>query len=511
MKRFIIQISIILLLVVILPVGFYFVKQVSNLSENEEIVQRVFDKQLETILFSINQNSENIVYSWINQIDLPVGLQSDIMANVVNHLFQNNPAIRQIEFFSLYENIQLAMFKLGNEQISILPDSLLFIQLKKYAGKNYQRIESIRDNEFTNLYFVLESGNHTVACGFRVHTKTFIEQNLNPGIQQISQDRFSITVFDSASHEIFIDEDTTAIKKVSEHIQELWYFPGNFVDIGLKSATIEELVTARSKNDNYILWALMLVVFLGISFVIFSIRKEMKLAEMKAEFVSNVSHEIRTPLALISMYAETLLLNRLNNEEKKTEYLKVIFHETNRLAGMVSRILSFSKMEKNKRSYQYTSVNVNELIQEVCENFQPHFVSNLVSCSFVLSKNETTIIADREAVMESLINLIDNAIKYGKTDNKKLEIRTKWEYATLIIDVEDNGIGIPLKYQKQIFEKFYRVTQGNLAHKAKGSGLGLNIVQQIMKQHNGTIKVRSKEGEGSCFSLIFPLNKIEND
>lgn len=510
MKRFILQISIILLLVVTLPIGFYFVKQVSNLSENEEIVQRVFDKQLETILFTINQNSENIIYSWINQIDIPVDLHGDIMVNVVNHLFQNNPAIRKINFYSINNLKQLASYSSVDDGRLNLPTTQIINKLKKFADQNNQRIESVRDGEFTYLYFMLKSGSLNIIAGFSVLTKTFIEQNLNPGIQQISQDRFTISVIDSVARTQVLKFDTITNSYRSIHVQELWYFPGNWVTIGLQSATIEELVTARSKNDNYILWGLMVVVLLGITFVIFSIRKEIKLAEMKSEFVSNVSHEIRTPLALISMYAETLLLNRLKNDEKKKEYLQVIFHETNRLTGMVNRILSFSKMEKNKRTYQFSEINMNDLIHEICENFQPHFKVNNVKCSFVLTKNDTFIFVDREAVVESLINLIDNAIKYGSPNNKKVEIRTRWDNASLVVEVEDNGIGIAAKHQKQIFDKFYRVTQGNLAHKAKGSGLGLNIVQQIMKNHNGKITVRSNEGEGSCFSLIFPLNKIQN-
>ncbi len=510
MKRFIIQIGIILFLVIILPLAVLLMKQKSNLSENEEIVQQAFEQQLETILYSINQDSENIIYAWINQIDLPVALTGSVMHNLTTRLLQNNPAIHQIKFFSIDTPGQVSTYSLGKTALLDRPSRQMIQKLEKFAAQNYQRVESIRNGDFTQLYFVLKSGEKKVLTGISVHTRSFVEQNLNPGIQKISKDRFVISVVDTVNQCIDLTADTTAVCGIVKHAKDLWYFPGYRVSISLLSATIKELVEARSKNDKYILGALIGVVLLGFLFVIVSIRKEIRLAEMKSEFVSNVSHEIRTPLALITMYAETLLLNRVRTEEKKKDYLQIIFHETNRLTGIVNHILSFSKMEKNKRAYHFSEFEMNALVKEVCANFQPHFKTNNIVCSLKLSKSNTTLQADQEAIVESLINLLDNAVKYSKPHNKKIEIRTRWDNGALVVDVEDNGIGISPRHQKQVFDKFFRVTQKNLAHKAKGSGLGLNIVQQIMKQHNGRIKVKSTPGEGSCFSLIFPENRKKN-
>jgi two-component system phosphate regulon sensor histidine kinase PhoR len=104
-----------------------------------------------------------------------------------------------------------------------------------------------------------------------------------------------------------------------------------------------------------------------------------------------------------------------------------------------------------------------------------------------------------------MVNLIDNAIKYGREQGKTIGIRIRKSANTLLIEVEDNGIGISKKHLPYIFDKFYRVTKGNLAHQAKGTGIGLNIVKQIMKSHNGKVLVKSKPGEGSCFSLVIPI------
>jgi len=505
MKKSIVRISIVLLFIVALPLTFFMVKQAYNLTENEEIVQRVFDKQLETILFTINQNSENLIVSWISQIDLPVPLNGELMQKVTKMIFQNNKTVQQINFFKLTDQKCIASYSsISNEKTNVnWPVSLPVERMNEYIKNNYQRIETVREHDFVQLYFILKTAENPVLASISIHSKTFIDQNLRPGIQQISQDRFNISIYDSSDVTTNLLSDSLSLNKRNIHQQKMWYLPGYSIYIELQSATITELVSKRVKIDNYIFFSMLLIVLVGITFVIISVRKEMKLAEMKSEFVSNVSHEIRTPLALISMYTETLLLNRVKTETKREEYLNIIHHETNRLSVMVNRILSFSKMEKGKRTYQFTKVEIHEIINEVTSHFQPHFIAENVKCQLSFVEDQCFVYGDKEAITEALINLIENAVKYGNDYSKEINIRTKLSENNVIIEVADNGIGIAHHHLKYIFDKFYRITQGNLAHKTKGSGIGLNIVQQIMIQHKGKITVKSKEGEGSCFSLIF--------
>ena len=505
MKKTIVRISIVLLLIVALPLTFFMVKQASNLTENEEIVQRVFDKQLETILYTINQNSENLIVSWISQIDLPIPISGELMQKVTATIFQNNTAVQQIDFFNLADQKNIASYSPDIIKATNVnwPNSVDLDRMNEFLKNNYQKIETVRDNDLVHLYFLLKSADGSVLGSISIHSNTFVDQNLRPGIQQISQDRFNISIYDSLNVSTDLLSDSISRIKQNIHQQKMWYLPGYSIYIGLQTATISELVSSRSKIDNSIFYGMLLIVLIGITFVIISIRKEMRLAEMKSEFVSNVSHEIRTPLALISMYTETLLLKRVKTEVKREEYLNIIYHETTRLSAMVNRILSFSKMEKGKRTYQFTNLNIHELIDEVVRHFQPHFIAENVNCQLSLLEDDCVVFADKEAIIEALINLIENAVKYGNEHSKVIIIRTRLSDDNVIVDIEDNGIGIAHKHLKYIFDKFYRVTQGNLAHKAKGSGIGLNIVKQIMIQHNGKIAVKSKEGEGSCFSLIF--------
>lgn len=514
MKTSIIRIIIILFFVVALPLTYFVVKQASNLSENEEIVQRVFDKQLETILYTVNQNSENLINWWVNQLDILVDYDGETMQKITTNIFVNNPEVEQIHFFEISSHEELASYaRSGVEKGDMQwPGSQMVDRLSGFIQKgNYQKIQAEKEGDFVQLYFILKSSNNSVLALITVRSKTFVDRGLKPGIQQISQDRFNINIIDSTDNTYNLLSDTTLVEQQNIHQKDMLYLPGYKITISLKSATINELVTARVKRDNYIFIAMLILILAGITFVILTIRKEIKLAELKSEFVSNVSHEIRTPLALISMYTETLLMNRIKSDEKKNEYLNIIHLESNRLTDMVNHILSFSKMEKGKRTYHMTNVEINVLINQVVTHFQPHFESENVKCKVELCADNCVIAADKEAVSEALINLIENAIKYSKEKNKEITIRTRIIDSKVIVEVQDNGIGIAPKHLKYIFDKFYRVTQGNLAHKAKGSGIGLNIVKQIMDHHDAQVTVKSKEGEGSTFGLNFHQIKMSHD
>jgi two-component system, OmpR family, phosphate regulon sensor histidine kinase PhoR len=505
MRKFIFRITIILVVIISLPVSFLIIRQLSDLTKNEKIVKGVFEKQIETILYSLNQTSENIITLWINRIDLPIEYNSETQDKIVNFIFENNQAIYKIEFVdfkqskTLFTSQRTDTIHFNTNRF----DSQLIETLNEFFKEGNQRIESRSEGQFTILYFLPKNREKDVLGIIYINTKTFIEQNLGPSFQQVAQQSFNIQATDKNVDKILysvgpVDEDL-----LETHTKNSWYLPGIEFSIQLRSATINSLVRERSMRENYIFGGVLLIVLFGVLFVIISIRKEIFLSEMKSEFVSNVSHEIRTPLALISMYAETLLLKRVKTKEKETEYLSVIHTESNRLAEMVNRILSFSKMEKKKRTYHQTQIDINSLIEEVIYTYSPHLKAMNVEYILDLDKDNPNIIADKEAVMECILNLLDNAVKYGRDSGKIVFIRTFQKKEKIQIEVEDNGIGIAKNHQRHIFEKFYRVTKGNLAYKAKGTGLGLNIVKQIMENHGGQVKVKSILGEGSCFSLIF--------
>jgi two-component system phosphate regulon sensor histidine kinase PhoR len=251
-----------------------------------------------------------------------------------------------------------------------------------------------------------------------------------------------------------------------------------------------------------------IILLLAAWFVYRSIRQAVRLAQLKSEFVSNVSHEIRTPLAIINMYSETLEMDRIKDEQKKKEYYRVINTETNRLSGIVNKILSFSKIESGKRDFKFEEVDLNSVVDQIIHNYQHHFKNKGFTCNYNPAEALDVITADREAITDALINLIDNAIKYSDS-GKQIDISTGMDSENVFVEVKDYGIGINTKDQKLVFDKFFRVTSGDLAFKAKGSGIGLSIVKHIMEAHNGSVGLKSKPGEGSTFTLYFPRNMIK--
>jgi two-component system, OmpR family, phosphate regulon sensor histidine kinase PhoR len=497
--------TILLLLIVnILPVSYYLIRQSASLSDNENMVQMVFEKQVESILFSLNQETENTINQWVNNLDLPIDYSGNLMEDITKRLFANNQALKQIEFQSLSNRSFHSVYSRNESELATpkLPDVDLHA-LKNYLKDGYQRIDSKRNGNDIILTFFLKSDNSNLYCTILVNIQLMVEQNLRPKIQQTAQNIFAIEVNDSISQHRLFTTDPDIEGHYQNHTSS-WYIPGIWFGLQLKTQTIEQLIVERNKTENRMLIALLLLSVTGTLVIIFSIRKTISINNMKAEFISNVSHELRTPLALISMYSETLLLNRVKTEEKRKKYIQVINQETNRLSDLVNRILNFSKIEKKKVTYAIVNIDLNALIEQTISNYEPHFIATNVACTFNPSEEKLTIEADHEALTETLINMIDNAIKYGKEDDKKIDIRSKKVSGKVVIEVQDNGIGISKRNQKRIFDKFYRVTLGNLAQQAKGAGLGLNIVKNNMKAFNGKVIVTSELGLGSCFILIFP-------
>lgn len=513
MGRTFIKISLVLLIIVALPMGFYLVREFSALSKNEQMVERVFSTQLESILFSVNQYSENVLKQWSQTLDQPVEANGELMHSLVSNLFQNNQALLGIRFLDLDHHQVLAERIRTDDSVRFTrwPSSEKVKVMREFLGNNYQRINAEPAGDNVEYCFLLSSSQGKIGCQMIVSLQTFVDQNLRPQIQQISQEIFYIRISHIKTSQLVYATDEGAEVDSTLQKAEMWYLPDHELGIRLKSKTIDELVSERSQRDNYLLLGMGLLVLLGFLFVVVSIRREIRLAEMKSEFVSNVSHEIRTPLALISMYAETLLLKRIKTKEKQEEYLKSIHRESVRLTDIVNHILDFSRMEKNRRTYHFEELNLNEYIPYIIRSLGSHLKNGHVSCSFMPEKNNLTIMADPEAFKDIMVNLIDNAIKYNEAAEPKIDIRLKQRGPQVIVEVEDNGIGISTRHQKYIFDQFYRVTEGDLAHKAKGSGLGLNLVKRIMKAHNGTVSVRSKPGEGSTFILKFPLKSLNHD
>jgi len=201
------------------------------------------------------------------------------------------------------------------------------------------------------------------------------------------------------------------------------------------------------------------------------------------------------------MYAETLEMNRVASEDKKSAYYNIIKQESERLTRLINNILNFSRIESGKKQYNFSRINLNNTVNGVVEMYKFHFQNQGFKLMVNFDKNDLMVNADEEAVSEALINLIDNAIKYSD-EKKEIIISTGEQNDSVFLEVKDQGIGISHENQKYIFDEFYRVSTGSTFTK-KGSGLGLSLVKHIMDAHGGNISVDSSPGKGSAFRLNF--------
>ena len=241
----------------------------------------------------------------------------------------------------------------------------------------------------------------------------------------------------------------------------------------------------------------------GVILVWVFLRRERNLSELQADFVSKVSHELRTPLTSIRMFTETLVLRR-GDKVSEDRCIEALNRESARLQQLIDRLLDWGRMESGRRVYEVDEHDVAGIIDEAINAFEPTRTARHVEVVVALSPEQPRVWCDKSALVDSLVNLLSNAYKYGGQP-RRIDISTRMTDKTVNITVRDNGKGIARREHKRIFEKFYRVDD-LLARQQEGSGIGLAIVQHVMRAHRGNVEVDSEPGRGSAFTLVLPRN-----
>ena len=249
---------------------------------------------------------------------------------------------------------------------------------------------------------------------------------------------------------------------------------------------------------------LLLLVMIGcFYFAVLTILRQKKLALVKNDFINNMTHEFKTPITSISL-ATQLLQEELKpgKNESMLRYLGIIKEENTRLGQQVERVLQTAQMEREEITLKRKSVDVAALIQHVAEINGPLLDSVNGVLSLQLADLPPHISLDEVHISNVLNNLVDNAVKYSPT-NPKVEIKAREQDQGIVIEVKDQGMGMPKEALSNIFDAFYRVPTGNV-HNVKGFGLGLSYVKKIVEAHGGKVNVKSKLGEGSTFEIYLP-------
>jgi signal transduction histidine kinase len=280
-------------------------------------------------------------------------------------------------------------------------------------------------------------------------------------------------------------------------------FPSLILSIKLRGTTIAALSRQFENTSFLIIGAISLFLLLGTWQMYRNVSREIALARLKSDFVANVSHELRTPLSLIRLYAETLEMGRLTNPDKPQQYYRIIREESERLTALINNILDFSRIEAGRKEYDFRETDLARLVRETLDAYRYQIEQNGFTFQEQIEDNLPPVRVDREAIARSLLNLVNNAVKYSPQE-KFLSVRLFRSGDDIKLQVADHGMGIPIREQSKIFEKFYRVGDP-LVHNTKGSGLGLSLVRHIVQAHGGEVSVESAPGKGSTFTIALPL------
>jgi len=251
---------------------------------------------------------------------------------------------------------------------------------------------------------------------------------------------------------------------------------------------------------------LLLVLIVIFSYTLYTILQQKKISEMKTDFINNMTHEFKTPVATIMIASEALKDPEIVEDKSRIKRLAgIIYDENVRLGNHIERVLSIARLEKRELQIESTPVAINELITAVMDSMQLQLQKKDAEVHLELLADPDVVSGDELHLSNVIYNLIDNANKYS-VDAPRITVKTRNTNKSLIIDVADEGIGMTKDQAKRIFDQFYRVPTGNL-HDVKGFGLGLNYVQDVLLQMNGTVKVHSEKDKGTLFIITLPLYK----
>jgi len=515
------KLALILLLLVLLPLLFYSGYEINSLSAGEEVMRDMYRRQLDVILFSLNQHAWDVSSHWAAQLDLALTGGASSRSDAVHAFLIRTPALESVALLdtalkgcTVYQG-ERPGGTLPAERIRaiVIPGKDRLQALLRFRRMDYLKLEpfvaadtAAGDGTIVLLFVTSGRGGDPEFAAMLFREQGFISRVYAPKLSEVASSEFVITIFKKGSQTPVVSSGDIPEGSGFQR-RDLWLFPGHEIGISLRGSTVDEAVRGRFRRNLVLILLLDLLLLAGAVIIYRNVRAQTELARAKSSFVSNVSHELRTPLALIRMFAETLSMGRLKDEEKKQEYYGTIVRESERLTHLVNNILNFSRMEAGRKEYRKQQTDLNDIVRGVLGTYTHHlerqgFILTITYCS------EPLVAAiDGEAVAEALINLLDNAMKYSK-EQKAITVRTQRAAGELVVAVQDQGIGIAPEHVRRIFETFYRVPSG-LVHETKGSGLGLSLVKHIMDAHGGRVDVESTPGSGSTFRLVFPDRPVQ--
>lgn len=247
---------------------------------------------------------------------------------------------------------------------------------------------------------------------------------------------------------------------------------------------------------------------IGIVTILRDVTREKEIDRMKTELVSMVAHELRSPLTSIAGFSELLLDSDLTHEQSE-EYASIILKESNRLSDLINKFLDISRIESGKIQAKKAEIDLIDVVRTTVANNEHLAARKGIAIEVHAPEHLKKVKADYGMMEQAFVNLLSNAIKYSP-ENTRIDFVVKETPEQVIVEVHDQGYGIPAKALRKVFDKFYRVSEHEKIREVSGSGLGLSLVKQIVDLHEGSVEVESELGRGSVFTVIVPISSGDN-
>jgi two-component system phosphate regulon sensor histidine kinase PhoR len=258
---------------------------------------------------------------------------------------------------------------------------------------------------------------------------------------------------------------------------------------------LKEQAKEREANKAALIASSVLVLLVGVAFFLYGMFKERKLNALKSDFIANVSHELKTPLSVVRMFGEMLLTERVSSPEKKKQYLEMICRESERLSGLIENVLDFAALERGKQKYEPVPADLSDIVTRAVETLRHRLEQ--IEVRLHLPERIPAVLADEQAVLLAVINLLDNAVKYG--EGTPIDVTVELRPREVAVSVRDRGPGIPGDEARRVFDRFYRVRRAG--QQIRGSGIGLSLVKHIADAHGGRAWVERAPGGGAIVSF----------
>jgi len=389
--------------------------------------------------------------------------------------------------------------KMSLEMSNIFKD-ISFISNTGILNSTVFRLDT--EGQLYGHYLQIDSNSLGTRKYLKIYLQSTIENWFQPYIKDMEELPAQCIVYDEKG-DIAAGEIITDIKPFIKSELNIGYFPGYTTELYIHSSAFED---AADKQAAVYMWAGVLVIVLMLATGGLAGRamgRQIKMNRLKNDFIATISHELKTPLASMRVLADTLLEGNYRDQQQVTEYLQLICKENKRLSGLIDNFLTFSRMERNKQKFDIIQTSPASIARAAVEAVKTKFDKRQCEGRVEISENLPDIMADHDAMVTVLVNLLDNACKYSY-DNKHIQLKVYSEDNCICFAVKDNGIGMTRRQIRKIFNRFYQA-DSTLSRRAEGTGLGLSIVKFIVDAHKGRITVDSKPSEGSTFTVMLPV------